>query len=251
MFCLLCQKYNKHPYDRDTRNKTPCSRIRLQSIVNHEKSAAHRESVKLESETAITVSIASALNPSVPSEGIYQAFACLYFLVKQKIAHITNFEPFLDFLEFLGLHVKSKIRVAKNATYTSRKSIQEMVIFLSEVIENKILKNLKESDHIAIMFGTDCTITEQLVIHCRYIVKDTNELQSQFLKVIDVLGPSESEISEGDTQRIVSFSADAISARICSYLKDDVKLDMNKIRGIGSDGASTMMGCKNGVVAQL
>ena len=26
---------------------------------------------------------------------------------------------------------------------------------------------------------------------------------------------------------------------------------MNKIRGIGTDGASTMMGCRNGVVAQL
>ena len=27
MFCLLCQKYNKRPYDQDTWNKTPCSRI--------------------------------------------------------------------------------------------------------------------------------------------------------------------------------------------------------------------------------
>ena len=129
--------------------------------------------------------------------------------------------------------MKSKIGVAKNATYTCRKSIKEMVSFLSEVIENKILKNLKESDNIAIMFdeSTDCTVTEQLVIHCRYIVKDTGELQSQFLKVTDVLGPSGSESSEGegDTQRVVSLSTDAISARICSYLKDNVKLDINKI----------------------
>ena len=33
MFCLLCQKYNKCPFDRDV---CPCSRIRLQSILNHE-----------------------------------------------------------------------------------------------------------------------------------------------------------------------------------------------------------------------
>ena len=90
----------------------------MQSILNHEKS---------------TVSIAGVINPSVPSDGIHQAFACLYFLVKQKIAHTINFEPLLDFLEFLGLHMKSKIRVDKNATYTSRKSIQEMVSILSEV----------------------------------------------------------------------------------------------------------------------
>ena len=255
MFCLLCQKYDKCTYDRDVWNKSPCSRIRLQSILNHEKSAAHQDSLKIESESVSTVSIAGAINPSIPSDGIYQAFACLYFLVKQKIAHTTNFEPLLDFLEFLGLHVKSKIRVAKNATYTSRKSIQEMVSILSEVIENRILRNLKESNHMAIMFdeSTDCTITEQLVIHCRYIVKDTRELQSYFLKVIDVLGPSETEDTdgEGDTQRVVSLSADAITTRICKYLKDDIKVDMNKIRGIGTDGASTMMGCRNGVVAQL
>ena len=108
---------------------------------------------------------------------------------------------------------------------------------------------------MAIMFdeSTDCTITEQLVIHCRYIVKDTGELQSYFLKVIDVLGSSETEDTdgEGDTQRVVSLSADAITTRICKYLKDDIKVDMNKIRGIGTDGASTMMGCRNGVVAQL
>jgi len=53
------------------------------------------------------------------------------------------------------------------------------------------------------------------------------------------LGPSESEIG---IQRVVSLSADAISARICSYLKDHVKLDMNKIWGIETDGASTVIG---------
>ena len=255
MFCLLCQKYDKRPYDRDVWNKNPCSRIRLQSILNHEKSSAHQDSVRIESESVRTVSVAGAINPSVPSDGIHQAFACLYFLVKQKIAHTTNFEPLLDFLEFLGVHVKTKIRVAKNATYTSRKSIQEMVSILSEVIENKILRNLKESNHMAIMFdeSTDCTVTEQLVIHCRYIVKDTGELQSHFLKVIDILGQSESDDAdgEGDTQRLISLSADAITTRICNYLKDDIIINMNKIRGIGTDGASTMLGCRNGVVAQL
>ena len=67
-----------------------------------------------------------------------------------------------------------------------------MVSILSKVIENRILRNLKESKHMTIIFNesTDCTITEQLVIHCRYIAKDTSELQSYFLKVTDVLGLS-------------------------------------------------------------
>ena len=32
---------------------------------------------------------------------------------------------------------------------------------------------------------------------------------------------------------------------------DDTNLDKEKLRGIGTDGASTMMGCHNGVVARL
>jgi len=35
-------------------------------------------------------------------------------------------------LEYLGVHVKSNIRVAKNATYTSRKSIQRNILELKQ-----------------------------------------------------------------------------------------------------------------------
>ena len=198
--------------------------------------------MKRESESASAVNIASAISPSVPLNAIQQTFGCLYFLVKQKIAHTTNFEPLLDFLEYLGVHIKSNIRVAKNATYTSRKSIQEMVSILSEVMENTILSFINNSEYIAIMFdeSTDCTVTEQLVLHCRYIEKDTGELKSNFLKVIDALGPCESVEGESDRySRTVSLNADTITAHILKYL-DDIKLDMKKIRGIGTDGQSAI-----------
>ena len=47
MFCTLCIKYDKRPYNRITWNKAPCTRFRLQSIVSHENSAAHCDCVKL------------------------------------------------------------------------------------------------------------------------------------------------------------------------------------------------------------
>ena len=49
---------------------------------------------------------------------------------------------------------------------------------------------------------------------------------------------------------LTDLAEDTITAHILKYL-DDIKLDMKKIRGIGTDGASTMLGCRNGVVAQL
>ena len=115
--------------------------------------------MKLELSVRPSQNIASIVNPVVPKRDIEQAFACLYFLTKQRIPHTTNFEPLLDFLEFMGLHVKSNLHVARNATYTSFRSIQEMVFIMSEVIEKKILNRLRESDHFALMFDetTDCS----------------------------------------------------------------------------------------------
>ena len=95
----------------------PCNRIRLQSILNHEHSKAHIDAVKLELAATALVSISSALTPPVPAVGMEQAFHCLYFLAKHHIAHTTNYEPLLDLVGLLGINIKNKISIAKNATY--------------------------------------------------------------------------------------------------------------------------------------
>lgn len=102
MFCTLCQKYDKSPFSRGTWNTTPCTRIRLQSIISHERAAAHIDCIKLECEKASTKNIHSAINPVIPAKGIEQAFISLYFLAKQRIPHTTNYEPLLDLLGILG-----------------------------------------------------------------------------------------------------------------------------------------------------
>ena len=88
--------------------------------------------------------------PEAPARGMEQAFSCLYFLAKQRIPHTSNFEPLLDLLTILGVNVKTDIRVAKNATYTSHKSIQDMVFCLSDMLETHILKAMKEPDHFSL-----------------------------------------------------------------------------------------------------
>ena len=248
MFCKLCRKYDKHSYGHDVWNKTPCNRLRLQSITSHENSSAHRDAIRLELSAQSSRNIASVMNPVVPKKGIEKAFACLYLLAKQRIAHTTNFEPLLDLLELLGLKVKSEIQIAKNATYTSCKSIQEMIFTLSEVIEMKILAEMRESDHFALLFDdtTDCLVTEQLAVHGRFVCHKTRNLKTSYLKVIDVLRP---EI-DGQGSSCVSLCASTITSRIHEFV-EDAQIDMTKLRGIGTDGAATMTGCRNGVVTRL
>lgn len=75
-------------------------------------------------------SIASAVNTLVPSQGMEQAFSCLYFLCKQRIPHTTNYEPLLDLAGLLGVESKMSI-----ATYTTDKTIQEMVYVEVHILE--------------------------------------------------------------------------------------------------------------------
>ena len=61
---------------------------------------------------------------------------------------------------------------------------------------------------------TDCTITEQLAVHGRFINKDTGNLESHFLKVINVLGPEIANMNsedQEDTERAISVSASIYS----------------------------------------
>ena len=248
MLCRLCRKYNKRPFNRDTWNTHPCNRLRLQSIISREQCAAHRDSVKLEAESSVYANIASAFNPPIPSRVIEQAFSCLYFLTRQRIAHTTNYEPLLDLVGLLGVDIKSKISIARNATYMSDRTVQEMVFILSEVLEQQILSRMKESEHFALLFDetTDCTVTEQLAIHVRFI-DNTGELKSHYLKLIDVLLP---EYTESHHDTCISVGAQTICSRIQEFVADK-GLDMTKMRGIGTDGAATMIGRYTGVVTRL
>ena len=103
-------------------------------------------------------SIASAVNPPVPSQGMEQAFSCLYFLCKQRIPHTTNYEPLLDLAGLLGIDIKANISIARNATYTSDKTIQEMVY----VIFNTL--------HAIITTYTPLCALREIIVHNRACV---------------------------------------------------------------------------------
>ena len=101
---------------------------------------------------------------------------------------------------------------------------------------------------------TDFTVTEQLAVHGRFINKDTGKLKTHFLKVMDVLGPDidalRPDSGAENLDACISVGARTITPRILDYTKE-AGLDMSKLRGVGTDGAATMIGCKTGVVTRL
>ena len=166
MYCQLCQKHDACPFDKTTWNTTPCTRMRLGSVKDHEDTDAHKTSVRKELQSSLT-SVTQRMNPEISQNALEQAFCCLYFLCKQKIAHTTNYEPLLDLLVHMGVNIKARIRVGQNATYTSDKSIQDILYCLSESLETDILDEVRAARHFSVMFdeSTDCSVVEQMVIH--------------------------------------------------------------------------------------
>ena len=190
MYCRLCTKYNKKPFGRAAWNTEPSVRIRKITVREHEKSCEHKDSVKLDITVRQSKNVGLALTTpdQVSKDGMVQAFQCLYFLCKNTIAHTTNFPKLLELEKLLGLDIMAKIKKGNNAKYTSEQAIKEMLLCLSELIEKRILTEIKESDSYSLMFDetTDISTIEQMVIHCRFI-DGNGEVCIKYLKILDVL----------------------------------------------------------------
>ena len=236
------------------------------------QSKEHVDSVRAELNSKVCGDVSDLLSKPVElrENAMVQAFQCVYFLCKNKIAHCTNFEKLLDLVKLLGIDIKSDICKGNNAKYTSNTAIKEIVQCLSDVIEAHILSEMKSSDTYALMFDetTDCTVIEQMVIHTRFINKE-GEVCVRFLKILDALSQahvqkhddtdSDSEKSEADVdvgledeldERIITLNADTISRKVTDYIEDN-GLNYGKLHGIGTDGAAVLTGKLNGAVKKI
>ena len=97
-----------------------------------------------------------------------------------------------------------------------------------------IVESLQASPFFALCVDetTDVSITKQLIVYCRYVVE--GEVKTSFLRIVELPNGLAVTISEKIIQ-------------ICSELQ----LDVNKFCGLGSDGASVMLGVHGGVSALL
>ena len=97
---------------------------------------------------------------------------------------------------------------------------------------------------------TDCTVTEQLALHGRYIERNTGNLKCCYLKTIDVLKPEIVSVRENTQENVDTCISVSASTRVEEFISG-AEIDPSKVRGIGTDGAATMIGCHNGVVTRL
>lgn len=123
--------------------------------------------------------------------------------------------------------------VGKNAKYTSPDVVNEIQQVLSRCIKSDIRDEIQKSPYFAIMIdeSTDIATTKALIVYAHVICDGIRK--TRFLADI--------KLDKCDAQSIEGALEDVLK---------DYGLDYRSCMGFGSDGASVMTGCENGVAAR-
>ncbi|CAF1126357.1 unnamed protein product [Rotaria sordida] len=162
-----------------------------------------------------------------------------YFLFKHELPHTTLYSSLLELLAKTDHSKKLSSffdKCQKNASYDSTTTVTELLQAISEIIDEQILRKIRESRVISIMAdeGTDINRHQNLSICIRYCNQDTGEPTESFISLL--------KIKDKDAQTIFDTIVKELEAK---------HIDMTKIRFTGFDGASVFSGEFNGVSAKF
>ena len=122
--------------------------------------------------------------------------------------------------------------------YTKPEVVVEMETVLSEQIQQSVIDEINDSPYFGLMLDETCDITveKKLCIYVRYI-KDGKACTSY-------LG----------NKRVTDCTAEGLKIALCQYLEENDVIndgDYSALMGLGTDGASVMVGCRAGLGVKL
>nr|XP_022322921.1 protein FAM200B-like [Crassostrea virginica] len=137
--------------------------------------------------------------------------------------------------------VASQLRdlvIDSRTTYSHNQSIQEFQHSIAKVIEDKLIGQVRESGVFSIMLdeSSDVSVHQNLVVYVRYLEQAFGRLDAR----TSFLGLRQLDIA----------NSDRIREQVVKLLVEK-GLDVSKLAGIATDGASVMVGCRAGVVQQM
>lgn len=239
LLCGLCQRHKlTQRSGAGTWVSKPCTVLRKDMIDRHSQSAMHKEALEREA-TRLSVKRHGGIQQAfqrqvcVQRRALVGALKIVYCLAKQEIPLTTKYEPILELALSLGCDYLRALEVGANARYRSHAIIGEFLKVLAAIVEEQF-SALKCSKFFSLLTdeSTDISVTKQLVLVARY--QTGKEVRTAFVDIQDIVDGTTSTIVKG----IHSFIANR-------------SLDIDRLRGFASDGASVMVGCHNGVATQL
>ena len=168
----MCKTHNLETSTRHrTWMKEPCTQLRKDKILEHQRSQIHLQSVEAEKARVDAIrsgGIVAAFDQqvSLQRQAVIGALKIVYWLVKEETAHHTKYESLLQLAVLLGCSYINELNVGGNAHYTSHKIIDEFVQVLSDCVAEDTLSKIEESSFIGLMCdeSTDVGVKIQLAM---------------------------------------------------------------------------------------
>ncbi|XP_033741732.1 zinc finger protein 862-like [Pecten maximus] len=235
MYCLVCKKH----FQRNSYNKSekfvsePSVRLKRSAVTSHANANVHTRSLEAETQQRRGSVIQKELEKKQSSHfnAVLKAFTTAYFLGREHIAN-RKFVPFLKLVEHLGLD---------DITYfehRSQGSIRDVFMTIGDTIQDKICSDIRRSQGFGVLIDdvTDAAAMEQMITFAQYL--NCGKPQIAYIGIRDVLESHE------------SANAQALLDTFLQLLQDK-NLKVEDVKGLCSDGASVMLGRKNGFAAKL
>ena len=223
MVCIVCQKHGC----RDNKFAEGTSNYRKSALTEHTNSDAHRISIQnseMSKQTKQTIEKAIDKN----AEYLSSLFRTAFYAAK-------SCTPTESFNSIIQLQIANGIKTLESSNlYQEDCACREMQEIMSKQISKGLVEIINQSPVIAIIIdeSNDIVNEKHLTIHVKYI--NGGEANTSFLTIVE----------------LESADAEAVFNKLMLTLKH-YNIDCSKIVAFGSDGASTMKGCNNGVAKQL
>ncbi|CAG2229931.1 unnamed protein product [Mytilus edulis] len=171
--------------------------------------------------------------PNIDIRNPLPSFYSFFFLAKESIAN-CKIVQFLKFIEHIGLND------LKYFTHRSVQSRRDILLKLSDTVQNNLLEKLHSATSYGLLIDdmSDVATIEQMICYVQYVDPDSNEVNTDFLFICNLLENSDSANSQ------------TLFDVLCMKL-NELQMDVKKISGLCTDGASVMVGKKDGLASKL
>lgn len=163
-----------------------------------------------------------------------RAFATAYFHMKENLPN-RIFLPFINFItSVIG------VLEMKYFQHRSEGSVNEIFLTIGNVVKEITLKKVRAASCFGLMTDetTDVGVSSQLITFVQYFDTESGTVETKFLSAQDVL-------KEHDA---------ANAQAIYDLLKEELlssQLDIKDMMGLATDGASVMVGIREGLASKL
>ena len=228
MFCIICKKHGvTNPQNKtDKFSGVASDRFKSDAIETHRKSGRHRSALEAEMIARMSIFHKEFVEKKETEISVLET---AYFLMKEYLPN-RKFLPLINFItNVIGVF-----------QHRSEGSLIEIFLTIGNVVKELTLKKVRAASCFGLMTDemTDVSVTSQLITFVQYFCTESETVETKFLSAQDVL-------KEHDA---------ATAQAIYDLLKEEPlssQLDIKDVMGLATDGASVMVGSREGVASKL